>query len=187
MNQSVMRLIGEEEELMMIDTVVVDPKLVLSDVSHRPFGININYLRDHDDNRPGVRPLREAIRETGSRHLRYPGGEKSDWHLFDPQDPQQIGPYIQFAEGNRKMTFDDFIQLCRDTGTQPHVVVACDSLARTGVTEDQFLDNAIKWVTYATSPSAMQSSIGKSATRTGTTRLRRLRKWQGSSGAFQQP
>ena len=134
---------------MMIDTVVVDPKLVLSDVSHKPFGININYLRDHDDNRPNVRPLREAILETGSRHLRYPGGEKSDWHLFDPQDPQQIGPYIKFAEGNRKMTFDDFIQLCRDTHTQPHIVVACDSLARTGVTEDQFLDNAIKWITYA--------------------------------------
>ena len=50
------------------------------------FGININYLRDSDRNRPQARPLSEAIAAAGMGRLRYPGGSKSDavLHMTPP-------------------------------------------------------------------------------------------------------
>ena len=133
----------------MVSTIIVAPGQVLSDVSRRPMGINVNYLRDDDSNRPDARPLKEALRETGARHLRYPGGEKSDWHLFDPISPTQLGTYRDYARDNSVLKFDDFIKLTRDIGAVPHVVTAFDSFAQTGVTEDQFLENAVRWLTYS--------------------------------------
>ena len=64
------------------EPIVVDTGKVLREHEENPLGINLNYIRDHDDNRAdGAIPIEQAIREMGVRWLRYPGGEKSDWHF----------------------------------------------------------------------------------------------------------
>ena len=132
-------------------TLFIDPGTVLSRLQGRPFGINVNYLRDHDANRPGARPLLEALREMNPGHLRYPGGEKSDWVLFDRGQPRPFGPYKAYAENHTLMSLDGFVALARGCGARPHVVVGYDSPARTGVSEDAYLDNALGLVRYANS------------------------------------
>ena len=127
----------------------IDPGTVLAHLSGRPFGINVNYLRDHDANRPQARQLQEAILEMNAGYLRYPGGEKSDWVLFNRGQPEPFGIYKDFAQGHTMMSLDDFAVLCEKTGAIPHVVVAFDSLARTSVTEDDFLRNALGMLRHA--------------------------------------
>ena len=54
------------------------------------YGINVNAGVDHDVNRAeGAQSLAEAIGETGSKYLRYPGGEKSNYFVWteDPMNP----------------------------------------------------------------------------------------------------
>lgn len=130
-------------------TIHVEPDSVLSRLEGRPFGINVNYCRDHDSNRLHARPIVEAVLEMKAGHLRYPGGEKSDWVLFENGKPKPFDIYKGFAQGHRLMDLDDFIMLCRQTDAQPHVVTAYDSLARTGVSEDAYLENALCLLRYA--------------------------------------
>jgi len=132
-----------------MSAIRVQTDQVLSQFSGRPFGININYLRDHDSNRPQARPLAEAVLEMGAGHLRYPGGEKSDWVLFEHGKPHPLEKYEGYARGHTLMDLDDFIALCRQTGAQPHVVVAYDSQERTGVSEDAYLANALGMLRHA--------------------------------------
>ena len=118
----------------------------------RFFGINLNYVRDRDSNRPGERPLNEALMAMGTRWLRYPGGEKSDFYLWSKPPyakpiPQSLGWYAT-QKGDR-MDFDEFVQHARATHAEPHVVVACDSEKRNGLTETQQLENATEWVRYS--------------------------------------
>ena len=120
-----------------------------------PFGININYLRDADENRSQARPLSDAIAAAGMRHLRYPGGSKSDavLHMTPPFDrcvPQpKTTEYIRYSQEAHMMDFDKFMEICRRAGCEPHVVVGCDTFERRGVIMEEYLDNAIEWVRYA--------------------------------------
>jgi hypothetical protein len=66
------------------EELTVDVGNVLTTTRHRPLGINVDYLMD-DDRNPLLapqRPLREALRELGSKFLRYPGGWKSAINLW---------------------------------------------------------------------------------------------------------
>ena len=120
-----------------------------------PFGININYLRDSDRNRPQARPVAEAVKAAGMRFLRYPGGGKSDavLHMVTPFDkctPKPlIKPYTCFSEQAFMMDFDEFIATCRFSDCEPHIVVGCDTFERKKATMDEFLDNAVNWVRYS--------------------------------------
>ena len=132
-----------------MNTIRIDPGRVLASREGRPFGININYLRDLDLNRPVARPLREAVREMGAGHLRYPGGEKSDWVLFERGRPRPLKRYAAYAEGHHLMDLDAFISLCREADAEPHVVVAYDREDNTGVSEEAYLNNALDLLRYA--------------------------------------
>ena len=152
----------------MPDAVIdVDVSRVLRKVEPRTIGININYLVDHDENRPaGARPLEDALREMGVRSLRFPGGDKSDNHLwsvppFDrPRPALACGPregreqVLQTPAGDwtvRRMDFDEFMVLCRRLGAEPTVVVCYDALyhPRCEVSKQRLIETAAAWVEYA--------------------------------------
>lgn len=64
-------------------TITVHPDRVLREDASHWIGINLNYIRDHDVNRPpGSQPLSASLDAMGVRWLRFPGGEKSDYHRF---------------------------------------------------------------------------------------------------------
>ncbi|MBN1551636.1 hypothetical protein JW979_09210, partial [bacterium] len=94
------------------------------------------------------------LREMGVKFLRYPGGEKSDFHLFSDlakikHVPQVFGSYRRFAEDYQIMDFDAFMDVIKSVDATPHVVTGYDSFARTGITLDRYLENAVEWVRYA--------------------------------------
>jgi alpha-L-arabinofuranosidase len=132
----------------------VNTEKVIADISGIPVGINVNYLRDEDENHGDARTLVDALKEMGAGHLRFPGGEKSDFHLFSkpPYDkpmPQVYGWYKGQTEGYRVMDFDSFMEKAKAVGALPHIVVGYDSFERTGITKEQYLENAVEWVRYA--------------------------------------
>lgn len=134
-------------------TFTIDTTRVLREGADRVVGINLNFLRDLDANRCTCAcSLDHVLRDVGARRLRYPGGEKSDFHLFAPPpytraDPQVLAGYAGTA--GRPMDFDTYIALCRTVEAEPHVVVGCDNQERTGRTWDQWLEHAVAWVRYA--------------------------------------
>jgi hypothetical protein len=137
-------------------------------------GVNVNYLLDDDANRPGSRPLAQALRELGAGTLRYPGGAKSDvtfWSL-----PPYAGPHPELARRGPgewpandprvyapqqdgfvtdPLDFDEFMRLCRETRAEPVLVAAHDSAFRPptpgGEAPDRedLLAAAVAWVRYA--------------------------------------
>lgn len=133
-------------------TVVrVDLQDVVSPSVEGKVGINVNYLRDGDER---SRPIADALSEMGVRHLRYPGGEKSDWVVWkgngsEAPVPVPLGYYATSAAGHKILDFDRFISFARAAKAEPHVVVAYDSFARTGITKEQYLRSAIELLTYA--------------------------------------
>ncbi len=118
----------------------------------RFFGINVNALRDHDSNRPSARPLKEALSEMGVKWMRYPGGEKSDFIRWStpPYENPRPTPLRWYADvPGARLGFDTFMSLARSCGAEPFVVVGYDSSARSGLTEDEYLQDAVAWVRYA--------------------------------------
>lgn len=126
---------------------------ILRHDADRALGINLNYIRDADANRPaGSRPLATALDDLGVRWLRYPGGEKSDYHRFAPPPytkpaPIALGWYLTPA--GQHLDFDAYIAICRARGAEPFVVVPCESPANSGATWDEQLEHAVGWVRYA--------------------------------------
>jgi hypothetical protein len=120
----------------------------------RVVGINVNYLRDADENRAsGARPLALALREMGVRWLRYPGGEKSDFVSWEGGMPRPLGNYTPLASSGsrafRLLEFDRFVALARAVGARPYVVVGCDAPRRTGRPQEAMLREAVALVRYA--------------------------------------
>jgi hypothetical protein len=115
------------------------------------YGININAGVDHDSNRTEVaQSLATAISETGSKHLRYPGGEKSNYFAWteDPMNPDPtsnywFGWYNNAAETT--LNFDEFMTVCKQTGAEAHINVAVSKW-----TPDILNDTmAAEWVRYS--------------------------------------
>ena len=147
--------------------IEVDVSRVISRTNARVIGINMDYLVDHDDNRPvGARPLEEALKEMGVRSLRFPGGDKSDNHLWSvppferPQPEIACGPRLRQEDllinpdgawKVRRMDFDDFMGLCKRVKAEPTVVICYDALFTPGcmMTRQRLLDTAVAWVAYA--------------------------------------
>jgi alpha-L-arabinofuranosidase len=153
--------------------VNIYPDSTLNDVSHHPIGINVDFFMDNDRFLHPKRSTADALKAMGVKYLRYPGGEKSDLYLFSkpPYDTSYptlartgkgaVGGYSRvlnkdFTDFNREvLNFDDFIELCREVGAEPIVVVAADMYlldlpaGNTLPTRDQLIKNAVEWVRYA--------------------------------------
>lgn len=142
--------------------VTVHSDVIIRTYSESPFGINLNYIRDHDANRPsGALPLSDSIQSIGATWLRYPGGEKSDWHFFAPPPygsdlvadsvitSRPDESYASQAMGHTLLDFDDFMDLCSTSGANPYVVVPSEPERRTGYHEDHYVEHAAAWVRYA--------------------------------------
>ena len=133
-------------------TLTVESSEVLRHRADYFVGVNLNYIRDADANRPHARPLDAALLEMGTRWLRYPGGEKSDFYLwaqppYDAPHPVSLGYYGTVA--GQRMDFDAYIAHCRTVHAEPYVVVGYDVEKRTGRTEAQWVESAAAWVRYA--------------------------------------
>ncbi len=140
------------------DIIEVHPGKVLRTYSRSPIGINLNYIRDHDDNRPDEAiPLAEALQTMGCHWLRYPGGEKSDWHFFKPTPyhvdsvikSQPTGWYAILAHEHELLDFDDFMEVVRAYDAEPYVVVPSEPEHRSGVDANTYIEHAAAWVHYA--------------------------------------
>ena len=133
-------------------TLSVESTHVLRHHADRFVGVNLNYIRDADANRPHARPLDAALRDMGARWLRFPGGEKSDFHLwaqppYDAPHPVSLGEYAGYA--GTRMDFDAYITHCRAAGAEPYVVAGYTTEKQAGRTEAQWLESAVAWVRYA--------------------------------------
>ncbi|UJX42917.1 alpha-L-arabinofuranosidase [Desulfovibrio sp. JY] len=154
----------------------VDAGHILRRVNRKLLGIDVDYLLDADVNRrPGARKLARAILDLGAGTLRYPGGEKSDGMLWAappafrrpgptlarlgpdewPSNDARVYDLYGHRYVRKPLDFDAFIRLCRQTGAEPVVVVAYDSMYRPGSPGETvpdkatLLKNAVSWVRYA--------------------------------------
>lgn len=133
-------------------TLTVNTRHVVREGADRFVGINLNYLRDHDANRPGARPLDTALAEMGTRWLRYPGGEKSNFYRWSEPPythplPVSLGWY-RGVKGQR-MDFDQYVACTRKVGAEAYIVVGYSTEKASGLTETQWLESAAAWVRYA--------------------------------------
>ena len=136
------------------DAIRVDVTSTISDVSRRPFGINLNFLLDDDENRPAaLKKLAEGLRAAGVKYLRYPGGEKADGYLWSvPPYTSSIPTLARWAPGEwpvntewpsydrslverdgftfktNPLNFDEFMEICRQIDCVPTIVVCYDSM-----------------------------------------------------------
>jgi alpha-N-arabinofuranosidase len=155
--------------------LTVDSSKILSDVSRRPIGINLNFLTDRPSLfAPSARPLAGALEDLGVHYLRYPGGEKSQSYLwstppFESSKPalSRTGPN-EFWSSQRVYTrpdgktlidpmgFDEFMTLCHSIGCIPDIVVNHNSYLGPKTSPDaavptrqQLIDTAAAWVHYS--------------------------------------
>ncbi|UCF42247.1 MAG: hypothetical protein JSV99_06435 [Planctomycetota bacterium] len=154
--------------------IVVEPDVVLSDVSHHPIGINVNYFMDDDAYlQPKVRGTTEALRDMGMKYLRYPGGNKSDFYFFSVEPYERSEPTLartgKEAVGGSRMKalvenrefkydvldFDEFMEMCRAIDGVPVICVAADEYlvdypeGCTWSDRETLIKHAVEWVRYA--------------------------------------
>ena len=136
------------------DAITVDVTSTIADVSRRPFGINLNFLLDDDENRPAaLKKLAAGLRAAGVKYLRYPGGEKADGYLWSvPPYTSSIPTLARWAPGEwpgntewplnhrwlvehdgftlrtNPLNFDEFMDICRQIDCVPTIVVCYDSM-----------------------------------------------------------
>ncbi len=135
------------------DVVTVNAGTVVRKLSGNPIGINFNYLRDDNHNRPeGTPTIQSVMKKMKIQWVRYPGGEKSDWTFFakapwEKADTQVLAHYQKFTKDI--LDFDEYIAYVREIGARPLVVVPYESQERSGVAKEVFLEHAVEWVRYA--------------------------------------
>jgi len=130
----------------------VDVRQVLRDHADRFVGINLNYIRDEDANRPDAPQLASALRDLGVRWLRYPAARSRisacgrvrlpAGRIRSRSVPMRIFPesgWISIASfrpparpAPSRMSWSDMIRL-----------------KRTGRTEDDWLRDVVALVRYA--------------------------------------
>ncbi|HWR74132.1 MAG TPA: hypothetical protein VN276_00745 [Bacteroidales bacterium] len=155
------------------NTVVIQvfPDTVLTDISHHPVGINIDYFMDDDNYLKPQRKTADALKAMGVKYLRYPGGNKSDMYLFSVPPYEKSQPtlartgegavgYDRVVRDNREykfdvLDFDEFIAMCREIGAEPVITVAADEYlvnypaGCTVTNRDALITNAVEWVKYS--------------------------------------
>jgi len=154
--------------------IVVEPDVVLSDVSHHPVGINVDYFMDDDAYlQPKVRSTTDALRDMGMKYLRYPGGNKSDFYFFSVEPYERSEPTLartgEEAVGGSRMKalvdnrefkydvldFDEFMEMCRAIDGVPVICVAADEYlvdypeGCTWSDRETLIKHAVEWVRYA--------------------------------------
>jgi len=154
-------------------SIKIYPDSVLNDVHNKPLGINLDYFMDNDNYLKPHRKLVDALKAMGVKYLRYPGGNKSDFYLFSRPPYDKSLPTLartgKDAVGGRNrvlnntatgyknevLDFDEFMEVCHETGAEPVIVVAGDEYlvdypkGSTWSTKEQLLKNATEWVRYA--------------------------------------
>jgi len=134
--------------LAQVNITVDITKVLARDVSHK-YGMNLNAGVDSDLNRPpGSVSLMEALKKTGVKHLRYPGGKKSlyfSWASAPYTDASTNywlpGSYANNAKNT--LNFDEFMSVANQVGAQAHINVAYNP------TKNINEQLAAKWVKYA--------------------------------------
>jgi len=152
-------------------TIQIFPDSVISDVSHHPIGINVDYFMDDDNYLKPARSTVDALKAMGVKYLRYPGGNKSDLYLFSVPPYDKAKPtlartgegavgYDRVIEDNKAykfdlLDFDEFIAMCREIGAEPVITVAADEYrvdypeGCTWSTREELIQNAVEWVKYS--------------------------------------
>ena len=153
-------------------TVNIYPDSVLSDVSHKPVGINLDYFTDDDNYLEPARRTADALKAMGVKYLRYPGGNKSDFYFFSVAPYEESIPTLartgKGAVGGRYrmmkdysefavdvLDFDEFIEMCREVSAEPIVTVAADEYlvnypeGCTWATREELIEHAMEWVRYS--------------------------------------
>ncbi len=160
----------KKEPNAVIITIYSDS--IVSNVSHHPIGINIDYFMDGDRYPNGQQLTTKALKEMGVKYLRYPGGDKSDLNLFsvppyDKADPHlarkgkgAVDDYVNILKNYSDfkfdvLDFDEFIKMCKELKAEPVIVVPADSYLKNypkGVTftkREDLIRHAAEWVRYA--------------------------------------
>ena len=129
------------------DIIVNVNRVVAPDVNTK-IGINMNAGVDNDINREsGATPLDEALKNMGAKHLRFPGGNKSNYYSWakapftDAITNFWLGWYADAARNT--INFDDFMEICTSSEAEPHINVAYNPSA--GLNKEL----AAAWVKYA--------------------------------------
>lgn len=153
-------------------TIAVFPDSVLSDVSHHPVGINLDYFMDDDHYLKPKRSTADALEAMGVKYLRYPGGNKSDFYFFSRIPWERSEPTLartgRGAVGGRDrvlknysefavdvLDFDEFMTICRKIGAEPVICVAADEYlvdypeGCTWASREELIEHAVEWVRYA--------------------------------------
>jgi hypothetical protein len=170
-DRAVVRVIADNRPSL----VVVDANQVRGPVNPRCLGIDLNYLMDDESKRVNpVRTLAGALKEMGIRVVRYPGGDKSDSHLWSVPPYDRARPTMAVSGGwdwpamdqklmmpdrktwrTKPLDFDEFMRLARTTGVESSIVVAVDAGFRKPkehhetIPMDSLVRNAVEWVRYA--------------------------------------
>ena len=163
------------------DVITINVDSTLADVSRRPIGINLNFLLDDDGNRPeALKKLAEGLRAAGVKYLRYPGGEKADGYLWSvPPYTTSIPTLARWAPGEwpdntewpsydralvdpdgftfrtNPLSFDEFMDVCRQIECVPTIVVCYDSIYKPAQpggfapSRATVLEAAREWVRYS--------------------------------------
>jgi hypothetical protein len=153
-------------------TIKIYTDSVVTNVSHHPIGINIDYFMDGDRYPNGQQLTTKALKEMGVKYLRYPGGDKSDLNLFsvppyDSADPHlartgkgAVDDYVNILKNYNDfrfdvLDFDEFVTMYKEVNATPVIVVPADSYLANypeGVTftkREELIRNAAEWVRYA--------------------------------------
>jgi len=152
----------------------VDTGRITNQLNPGSLGLNVNFVGDHAESRKRGPGYVAAMKRLGARSLRYPGGEKSNEYLWssppwDRPRPRlaitgpkarlhaELGPTT--ADGRflvEPMDFDEFMEICRETGALPTICVNLNSAyitddpaVRRGTPRSELLTNAVEWVRYA--------------------------------------
>ena len=155
-----------------VNNIAINTGTMISDVSKKPIGINLDYLMDGGITNPSISTT-NAIKNMGVKFLRYPGGEKADNYLWSVSPWDKSNPQFartgscewptsdtRFANTDYKtlkpivLDFDEFITMSKTVGGEPLIVVAYDAIYKaascgTIPTMEQLLKNAEEWVRYA--------------------------------------
>jgi len=152
--------------------IMVNLDAIMADVSHDPIGINVNFYMDGEGHFSPKRSIVDALKAMGVKWLRYPGGEKSDLTLWSVPPYDKPRPtmartgqgcvtdrwtmfenYATFKYD--VLDFDEFMQMCREVGAEPVIVVAADGYLTdypehcTFTDRETFIETAAAWVRYS--------------------------------------
>jgi alpha-L-arabinofuranosidase len=153
--------------------ITIEPSNILTDISQDPVGLCLSFPNDDPDFYPDrTRTVTEAFNSLQVKTLRFPMGAPSDnyfWH--EPGDyqnavnglkprvasmdkPPGIWDWCVNLDGSVKqdaLDFDEYIDLCNNTGSEPIIMVNAFGHLREGSTYSyqDIKTSAVEWVRYA--------------------------------------